>query len=146
MPDDIGVGDIVFDLFAARPWRLAKGSGQQTLARLALRLVLRGPHPAVAIAGLAVLDMNGVDHALTEKPVMLMAARRIHRIGTVAVKRTGKRRRQFAVNDELRRIALGHHRREIGLQEWIVRIGLGHCALLPDLAACQNYNTVIVVL
>ena len=75
-------------------------------------LPFRGANPAVAVAGAAVLEMEGVQHAVADEPV---CARRLElRIGTVAIERAVEFARQFAHDLEMWRVAFKRNRRQIG--------------------------------
>src|SRR6185369_5585697 len=68
--------------------------------------------PAVAVAGAAVLEMEGVQHAVADEPVR--AGRFELRIGAVAVKRAVEFARQLALDFEKRRVAFERDRCEVG--------------------------------
>src|SRR4051812_15753120 len=89
-----------------------------------LGLPFRGADPAVAVAGAAVFEMEGVQHAIADKPVR--AGGFELRIGPVAVQRAVQLARQFALDLEKRRVAFERNRREVGsnwlagvLQHWL---------------------------
>jgi hypothetical protein len=88
-------------------------------------LPFRGADPAVAVTGAAVLEMEGVQHAVADEPVR---ARRLElRVGAVAIKRAIEFARQFPDDLEKRRVAFHRNRRQIGPGR------LGHHLLLHRL-------------
>ena len=92
--------------------QLAAEAAEQRAAGVVLGLPFRGADPAVAIAGAAVLEMEGVQHAVADEPVR---ARRIElRVGAVAIERAVELARQFAGHLEKRRVAFHRDRRQIG--------------------------------
>ncbi len=91
---------------------------------------LGGPHPAVLVGDVAVLDVEGVDHAVAAEPVVGPARREL-RVGPVAIERAAELLRHLAGDVEMARIGLGVHRGVVAAQEGIVgREGFGHSALL----------------
>src|SRR6266403_3222899 len=104
MKDDAGIGDA--GVLDGRSWRirqLAAEAAEQRATGIVLGLPFRGADPAVAVTGAAVLEMEGVQHAVADEPVR---ARRLElRLGTVAVKRAVEFARQFAHDLEMWRVA-----------------------------------------
>src|SRR6267142_2104957 len=83
-----------------------------TEAGVVFGLPFRGADPAVAVTGAAVLEMEGVQHAVADEPV---CARRLElRIGAIAIERAIELARQPACDLEMRRIAFHRNRRQIG--------------------------------
>ncbi len=108
--------------------RIAEGAGQ-ALALLVLDLPLGRAHPAVLVGDVAVLDVEGVDHAVAAEPVVRPARREL-RVGAVAVERAAELLGHLAGDVQMARIGLGVHRGVVAVQEGIVgREGLGHDAL-----------------
>src|SRR5712671_5128195 len=94
--------------------QLAAEAAKQCAAGVMFGLPFRGADPAVAVAGAAVLEMEGVQHAVADEPVR---PRRLElRIGTVAIERAVELARQFAHDLEMWRVALKRDRRQIGLR------------------------------
>src|SRR5260370_314590 len=72
-------------IFHAGRLQLAAEAAEQRAAGVMLGLPFRGADTAVAVAGAAVLEMEGVQHAVADEPVR---ARRVElRIGAIAVER-----------------------------------------------------------
>ena len=131
VPDDVGVGDGRVQRHDARIGEagIAEGAGE-ALALLVLDLPLRRAHPAVLVGDVAILDVEGVDHAVAAEPVVRPARREL-RVGAVAIERTAELLRHLAGDLKMAGIGLGVHRGVIAAQEGIVgRKGLGHGALL----------------
>ena len=131
VPDDVGVGDGRVERHHPRVGvaRVAEGAGE-AFALLVLDLPLGRAHPAVLVGDVAVLDVEGVDHAVAAEPVVRPARREL-RVGAVAVERAQELLRHLAGDLQVSRIGLGVHRAVIAAQEGIVgREGLGHGALL----------------
>ncbi len=77
-----------------------------------MMLVLATPPSSVMVAGAAVLQMEGVQHAVAHEPV---CARRVElRVGAVAIERAVELARQLAGHLEMRRVAFHRDRRQIG--------------------------------
>jgi hypothetical protein len=113
MKDDVGVGDAaVLDGRGRRIRQFSAEAAEQRAAGVVLGLPFRGADPAVAIAGAAILEMEGVQHAVADEPVR--AGRLELRIGAVAIKRAVELARQFAHDLEKRRVAFHRNRRQIG--------------------------------
>ena len=87
-------------------------AAEQRAAGIVLGLPFRGADPAVAIAGAAVLEMEGVQHAVADEPVR--AGRLELRVGAVAIERAVELARQFARDFQERRVAFHRDRRQIG--------------------------------
>ena len=111
--DDVGVGDaaIVGDR-GRRARQLAAEAAEQRAAGVVLGQPFRGADPAVAVAGAAVLQMEGVQHAVADEPVR--AGGFELRVGAVAIERAVEFARQFAGHLEMRRVAFHRDRRQIG--------------------------------
>ena len=113
MEDDVGVRDaaIVGDR-GRRTRQLAAEAAEQRAAGVVLGQPFRGADPAVAVAGAAVLQMEGVQHAVADEP---MRAGGIElRVGAVAIERAIELARQFTGHLEMRRVAFHRDRRQIG--------------------------------
>ena len=84
--DDVGVGDAAVLRGRSRRIRqLAAKTAEQRAAGVMLGLPFRGADPAIPVAGAAVFEMEGVQHAVADEPVR---ARRVElRVGAVAIKR-----------------------------------------------------------
>ncbi|MNY61281.1 hypothetical protein D3C86_1979450 [compost metagenome] len=67
-------------------------------------------------------------HAVADKPVVAVVARRVLRIRAVAVERAAQRVWQLAADRQVVRIALHQDRREVAGQAGKGREGLGHGA------------------
>ncbi len=113
MEDDVGVGDaaIVGDR-GRRTRQLAAEAAEQRAAGVVLGQPFRGADPAVAVAGAAVLQMEGVQHAVADEPVRAGGVEL--RVGAVAIERAVELARQFAGHLEMRRVAFHRDRRQIG--------------------------------
>ena len=95
MEDDVGVGATgVGGDIGGRIGQLAEEAAEQRAAGIVLGLPFRGADPTVAVAGAAVLEMEGVQHAVADEPVR--AGRVELRIRAVAVERAAQLTRQFA--------------------------------------------------
>ena len=113
MEDDVGVGDAaVLRHRGGRIRQPAAEAAEQRAAGVVLGLPFRGADPAVAVAGAAVLEMEGVQHAVADEPVR--AGRVELRIGAVAIERAVELARQFADDLQKRRVAFHRDRRQIG--------------------------------
>ncbi len=87
----------------------------QRAAGVVFGLPFRGADPAIAIAGAAVFEMEGVQHAVADEPVR---ARRLElRVGAVAIERAVEFARQFADHFQERRVGFEGDRR----RGWRVR-------------------------
>src|SRR3954463_14174150 len=113
MKDDVGVGDAaIVGNRGRRPRQLAAEAAEQRAAGVVLGQPFRGATPAVAVAGAAVLQMEGVQHAVADEPV---CARGVElRVGAIAIERTVELARQFAGHLEMRRVAFHRDRGQIG--------------------------------
>ena len=131
VPDDVGVGDGGVEREDARvgvAW-VAEGAGE-AFAFLVLHLPLGRAHPAVLVGDVAVLDVEGVDHAVAAEPVVGPARREL-RVGLVAVERAAELARHLAGDLKVARVGLAVHRTVVAVQEGIVgREGLGHGGIL----------------
>ncbi len=108
----IGVGDAaVLRRAGGHVRELAAEAAEQCTAGVVFGQPFRRAHPAVAIAGATVLDMEGVQHAVADEPVR--AGRLELRVGAIAIERAMQLARQFALDLEERRIGLHRYRREI---------------------------------
>ena len=97
--DYVGVGDAaILDVDRRRVRQFAAKTAEQRAAGVVLGLPFRGADPAVAIAGAAVLEMKGVQHAVADEPVR--AGRLELRVGAVAIKRAVEFARQLALDLE----------------------------------------------
>src|SRR5580692_11556978 len=105
-----------------------------------LRLPFWRAYPAIAIGHAAILDVEGVDHAVADKPVMIGIARCELRVGAVAVERAGKLLRQRTADRQIGGVGFERHRREISGEERPVgkyfthdalRLAVGCSALAP---------------
>jgi hypothetical protein len=121
--DDVGVGDAAVP--GGRGGRIGKRlaeAAKQGAAGVVFGLPFRGADPAVAVAGAAVLEMEGVQHAVTDEPV---CARCVElRVGAVAIQRAVELARQLSHHLQKRRVAFKRNRRPIG------RGRVGRCLLL----------------
>ena len=110
--DDVGIGDAaVLDGRSRCIRQFTAEAAEQRAAGVVFGLPFRGADPAVAVTGAAVLEMEGVQHAVADKPVR---ARRIElRIGAVAIERAVELAGQFAHDLEKRRVAFHRYRRAI---------------------------------
>ena len=138
---DIGVGNAAIAGDRGRRARqfLAEAA-EQRAAGVVFGLPFRGADPAVAVAGAAVLEMEGVQHAVADEP---MRARRFElRIGTVAVERAVQFARQFAFDLEMRRVAFHRNRRSIG-DSRLSRHVLLHRSL-PDRSSLHRKDTITI--
>ena len=111
--DDVGVGDAaVLGDVCRRIGQLAAEAAEQRAAGVMLGLPFRGADPAVAVAGAAVFEVEGVQHAVADEPVR---ARRLELwVGAVAIERAVEPARQLAGYFEVRRVAFHRDRRQIG--------------------------------
>ncbi len=131
MAEDIGVGHAV-----VLPEHRRIGGGrvapaaEQRLPRGLLALELVGAHPAVAVAHAAVLDMEGVHHAVADKPVVLRIARGVLRVWPVAVERAAQRARQLAQHRQVGCVALHQDGGEVAAEIGGGRERLAHWLLL----------------
>src|SRR6266481_5086076 len=99
-----------------------------------LGLPFGGADPAIAVAGAAVFETEGVQHAVADEPVR---ARRLElRVGAVAIERAVELARQLAGHLQKRRVALKRDRRQIGPR----RIG---CHLVKHLSSLRLYLYIV---
>ena len=113
MKDDVGVGDAaVLGDRGGRIGQFSAEAAEQRAAGVVLGLPFRGADPAVAVAGAAVFEMEGVQHAVADEPVR--AGRLELRIGAVAIERAVEFARQLAHDLQKRRVAFHRNRRQIG--------------------------------
>ena len=117
MKDDVGIGDAAVGGRRGRRTRqLAAEAAEQRAAGVVLGLPFRRADPAVAIAGAAVFEMEGVQHAVADEPVR--AGRLELRIGAVAIERAVEFARQLARDFQKRRVAFKRDRRPVGPRRW----------------------------
>ena len=112
MEDDVGVGDAAIGSGGGRVRQLAAEAAEQRAAGVVFGLPFRGADPAVAIAGAAIFEMEGVQHAVADEPVR--AGRIELRIGAVAIERAVEFARQLAGHFQERGIAFERDRCEVG--------------------------------
>ncbi len=111
MKDDVGVGDAAVGEVLRGIRQLAAEAAEQRAACIVLGQPFRRADPAVAIAGAAVLEVEGVQHAVADEPVR---TRRIElRIGTVAIEHAIQIARQFPDDFEEWRIGFEWNRTEV---------------------------------
>jgi hypothetical protein len=111
VPDDVGVGGSTVLAHHGGVGRPRIESAEQRLAGSVLKLPFRGADVAVAIGDFAVLDKEGVDHAVAGKPVV-MAARLVLGVRPVAIEGAPEAGRKLARDFEVE-IVLAAHRCEI---------------------------------
>ena len=109
----IGVCDAVVLCDVGRSVRKpAAEAAEQRAAGVVFRQPFRRADPAVTIAGAAVLNMEGVQHAVADEPVR---ARRLElRVRAIAIERAVELAWQFPFDPEERRIGFHRDWREIG--------------------------------
>ncbi len=127
MDDDVGVRGVVALALHGRigGHRVAE-QPEQTLAGGFFQLEFLGPHPAVEHRRAAVRDMKGIDHAVTVEPVILALARRIERLGSVAIKDADQVIRDLAIDDQVGGRRLEAYGLVVPRQEWVVEKCLRH--------------------
>ena len=126
MGNHIRVCHIVREFFGTWLARFTKSGSDEAFASFTLRVVLFRAHPAIAVACFAVFQIDRVDHALAQKPVVMITQRRKHGVRPVAIERPRKIGRQLTMHDQIRRVTLHHHRGKIVLQNRFVGKRLRH--------------------
>jgi hypothetical protein len=92
------------------------------------------PQLPIAIGDPAVGDVEGVDHAVANEPMMILITRRELRIRAVAIERAGEPLRQLAAQRQIGRIGLEAYRRKISGEERLFRKRDAHDTL-PSVCA-----------
>src|ERR1700743_3225374 len=88
--DDIRVGGAAIgNCYCGRVRQLPAKSAEQGAAGIVLGLPFRRADPAVAVAGAAILEMKGVQHAVADEPMCTGGGVEL-RIGAVAIERAVK--------------------------------------------------------
>ena len=102
VPDDVGVGDTAVLAGDGRigRQRIAERAEQRAAGGM-LEFVFRRAQIAVLVGDLAVLDEEGMQHAVAREPVMVRVARRKLRVGTVAIERAAQRFGNFSLDREV---------------------------------------------
>lgn len=111
MEDDVGVGDAAVGEILRRIRQLAAEAPEQRAAGIVLGQPFRRTDPAIAMAGAAVLEVKGVQHAVADEPVR--AGRVELRIGAVAIERAVQFARQFTDDFQEGRVGLERNRTEV---------------------------------
>ncbi len=121
VPDDIGVRSA--GIVAGRGRRIRQflaESPEQRASGIVLGQEFRRPHPAIAIAGAAVLEMKRMQHPVADEPVRAGVELWV---GPVAIQRAVQLPRQRADDLQERRVALHRDRRQIVQRA----LGFGWC-------------------